>query len=150
MSEALVGQVLAGEAGGTPARLTTLLAADSVPVRELAQVYADNPWSTVVDQRAAVDDVEELAVARSLAVRLTEQLGLLMHRAILGGAAGEEVAAALGLGVSDAYRMWGDWAHDARLGWLTRPNGAPLPADIEQAADRWQDAVDRDGARGRR
>jgi len=103
------------ERGTTVAdRPVTFGAAEQLGAFKLAEQWADRiswPWPT---DRTACDELAELAYMSALAAWLGRWQPIHIHGALLAGARPEDVAAALGKGLDDAFRDWHEWASGQR------------------------------------
>lgn len=76
---------------------------------ELAQLWADRTaWP--VNERAAYDELAELACMSALAGWLTRWQPLAIHGVVLGGARMEAITGALGSSLQVAFDRWQEWA----------------------------------------
>jgi hypothetical protein len=102
------------EVGASPdARVLTRQDADRLPVYEVVEhwLHRDPAFSREHDPE---HHLEELALMTVAAEWLTLWQPISMHRAILAGATPDQVAAAAGLSVSEAFEQWECWADDQR------------------------------------
>ncbi len=89
-------------------------AAEEVGAFELARQWADRlswPWP---GKQTARDHLAELAYMSALSAWLRRWQPIDIHGALLAGARLEDVAAALGSSIEEAFRRWHEWASGQR------------------------------------
>jgi hypothetical protein len=94
-------------------KVVTFNAAEDLGAFELARQWADRLSWPVLD-RPAAGGLAELAYMSALACWLARWQPIHIHRAVLAGAEPEEVAAALGGSIHEAFGRWHSWAAGQR------------------------------------
>lgn len=126
-----------------PPRPITFRAAEELGAFELAELWADRTaWP--IDERAAYDELAELAVMSALARWLRRWQPIAIHSAMLAGARPEAVAGALGDSLGTTFQRWHRWAIQQReLIFGSRPGitqdeyGAVASASPSQGSRCW-------------
>jgi hypothetical protein len=96
-----------------PERPITFNAAEDLGAFQLAELWADRTaWP--ITERAAYDELAELAIMSALAKWLTRWQPIAIHSAVLAGARMEAIAGALGNSLQVAFERWNEWASRQR------------------------------------
>jgi|SRR5271165_298528 len=96
-----------------PERPITFNAAEDLGAFGLAELWADRTaWP--LSERAAYDELAELATMSALAKWLTRWQPIAIHSAVLAGARMEAIAGALGNSLQVAFDRWREWASRQR------------------------------------
>jgi hypothetical protein len=97
----------------TPERPITFNAAENLGAFQLAELWADRTaWP--ITERAAYDELAELATMSALAKWLARWQPIAIHSAVLAGARMETIAGALGNSLQVAFDRWHEWASRQR------------------------------------
>jgi hypothetical protein len=97
----------------SPERVLTRRQADLLPVYDVVGRWLHRE-PAFLHEHEPEHHLEELALMTVAAEWLTRWQPISMHRAILAGASPEQVAAAAGLSVRDAFEQWQCWADGQR------------------------------------
>lgn len=101
----------------------------------LAQYWADRTHWPLPGQATAGDALHEIAVMATLADWLRRWLPIHIHRALIGGAGVQAVAAAGGVAPHELHAVWQPWADGQVDLWRTSNPDRPIgldPAERDQ------------------